>query len=494
MAIFVNNLTYNDQHDFYFRHSSFQQNVYRSHWATHFLPLSTPLSIVQKGLVVAPQNVDILLKIGTMLMAFGGTIFFLATMRSLDKFTTDELIGMAGIVAATPCFMLYIRTGIANITASFFCFWVSIWWGVRYLRTNRSGYLCGLAVSTGVYGLVLYPPIVVVPIVLLLFAKTARGRQCPRPSPLHLAAAGLTAIAIYAVVQAALAVTHNISLPQYQHDITAFMRMRSEAFSTAYLDPRLAGAKLCQLLNQHLWLLHHTFGSASRSETVWTLGSPHIGWIAVIAVTLPGFVLCVRRNAPSCVLAAVVLAAHYGVFLSISTPEGRYLMTATPCYAVMIVVGCRRLFSHPTRRRFALAAACTIISTGSFSGLTGHYREYMADEWSDMAGIREAVDFILAEEGPDRNVMVNLPLRRYGDFLYFQMINNFRLVQVDEATVLAPDPPDLPGSHVPGASAAYVLRRGDMIPGSTWRQAGFQKIHAFSDRITGEQFVIMARR
>jgi hypothetical protein len=470
LGIFVNNLTLHDQHDYFFADQEHSQLQYRSWWATQFLPLAVPLSWVQRLLALDRARVGILLHVFTCLFGFLGCLAASVVMMSRGSERWMERSFVIAFVTAAPPFVLYLRTEVPQILAAFLLFWLAVLLFDRWLSEHRPLQLYALAAVLALFVLIPYPPLGAVPVVFALLLWRRPQQKAVVRDP-HVYAAALVWLGLVLAISFGLSLAHTASYAEYLDRIAAFLDRRGHSVSVANLDASLIAAKIHKLANQHLLFLRDDLFDQSRTDDLWTLGSVHVVWIALLPVGLFGLVRGLRDKQEAVRLSLLVLASCYLFFLSFSLPEGRYLLVAVPCYAVFTLYGVKALKGFH-RRRAAYAMILVVLAGNTFWLLTGSYHDYMHERWAKMDGVVAATEEIAREIHPRRHAVMSVPLYDFDVVFYLWMLIEERRAAPSTAEsipiyVLLP-PSDLDGDLDFWSAKGFEVRR--VLQGETAAQ------------------------
>jgi hypothetical protein len=268
---------------------------------------------------------------------------------------------------------------------------------------------------------------------------------------------------------------------------------RSFSISSSMLDPAILGEKIQKLLNQQLLFLRDDLGDPSRSDTLWTLGHIHIVWIGLALVGCFGLSRSfVERTGPD-VLFGSILLVTYAVSLSISFPEGRYLVTSLPCLVYFILRGLRATAAYRVNRTWILSIVLLAMTANTAYLLVGPYNDDMLEVSSDQAGLEEAVGFLRSGSAGESPILAIDPLNDQT-LLAFQLYSNFEFECMSPQAVIqmlaSPGDP----SNASALSRVHILLSSN-DPGllDLLTELEFRAVHHFEERDTARPFVILAR-
>ena len=112
------------------------------------------------------------------------------------------------------------------------------------------------------------------------------------------------------------------------------------------------------------------------------------------------------------------------------------MMTAVPCYAVLVAFGVRSLIADARWRTAVLTLILLVIATDTYSLLTGPYEAGMLRRWATRAGLRETLATVRSSRDPGEQAFLEWPGLRYEDWLYVQSLANFEVTAVDHGTIV----------------------------------------------------------
>lgn len=496
MGIFVNNLTFHDQHDFFFRDQVSAQFRYRVAWATQFLPLAVPLSWTQRLLALERGQVGVLLHVYGCLAGILGCLLAAMAMAGRDRQAWVERAFVVAFVAAAPPFVLYLRTEVANIITAFLLFWLAILLFDRWLRDQRPWQLYALAVALTLVVLIPYPPLLALPIV---FAALL-WRQRMVPSVLrdrHVYAAAVAWVGLVLAASFCLAMAHTPSYGEYLDRVSTFYEMRGRSLALANLDAGLVVEKVQKLVNQHLLFRRDLLGEVLRKDALWTLGSTHVVWLLLCPVALLGLIKGLRERQETVCTFAVILGACLALFLSFGFPEGRYLIVVVPCYAVLTLHGIRTAMRAADLRLVIYALVLLLLAGNTFWLLTDSYREHMHREWARKAGVVSAAQHVAAEIYPLRRAILSVPVFDLDVMLYVWMHVGFDLDLQSWADTmrLLQQERSAPDARAGAGGPIYVLLPPPpaMEEEMMWAGQGFEVRHVIHDEAVDRAQLLLWR-
>jgi len=491
LGIFVDNLSYQPRYDHYFATAAAFQDRYRALWAAFALPLALPLSAVQRLLAIPDYGVDRLLHVTAIVLGLVGSLCAALLTRSRGKDAWADVAFVVGLTAVLPSYLLYVRTASVQFLSSFALFWAAVLFGVEYARRGRRRDVYALAIVLAAYQLVPYAPLAYLPgiLVAILVGVGATRRTLGDP---HAYAAAALALGAPLAVRYALGVHYEGSYRAYAEKVSAFLALRgSHAFALDGLSWSRVGEKLTKLVDQHVLFRRDDLGDRSRVDDLWTLNAVHLAWLALLPVAARGLWKGVAVRDQATLVSALVLATTYAASLTIGAPEGRYLLTAVPCYAVLVGFGIRSVLAHAERRRIALALVLIVTATNTFWLLGGPYETRMIAAWRNRAGMRETMAAVRDERTPSEEALLEWPDLQYEDWLYLQMLANFRVTAVDALRMLnlVQEQPSTAGPR-----ALFIVRDAAARPEiNGWRLRGFAIAHEIADPLTGRRLVVLVK-
>ncbi len=485
-GIYINSVSYRESYDAFFRDSSKPHNVFRASWAAAFLPATAPLSLVQRTFGVPPDRVGDLLKAAAVFLAVLGT-GCAARLAMCSGMSAMDAAFLFGVVAALPPFLLYVRTG--NLFFSYFMFWLAVACIDRYVSGDGRRWVYALAAVVALYAMVPYVPITVLPVAgfLLAWWRGALGRVL---GDVHLYAAAMASVALFVLMRVLVATSFEPSYEAWSAKTATYLADRSgHAISPGFLDPALLPDKLTKLVHQHLWFARDQLGDRTRSDAAWTVPAPQLPWVALLAVALFGMWRCRRnRNAGAAPFAAVLLGT-YGLALTLSFPEGRYMVPALPALAFFAVEGLRGLVPSPLPRTLVCSGFLAAMAWSGFSLVSGPYQEWMVRQWQDRAGMKEAFALVRERLDPDyglgRPMKVWWPGMNHEVWLYMRMIANRRDRLYELATEL--------DREAAGERLFAAAHSDDAARLAELETLGFRSIGTVTDPIIARRLEVLVR-
>ncbi|MBI5504599.1 MAG: hypothetical protein HY899_07340 [Deltaproteobacteria bacterium] len=490
LGIFVNNLTFHGKIDYFFDESPSQQDRYRMFWGAYFLAPAIALSGVQRLADIPPSGVGMLLKAVTLLCGLSGCLCAAAISRRTRGFGLTEALFVVGFASTLPPLLLYLRTAVPHFLFSFLAFWFSLYLLVRFLESRTFFWSVALATVLAIYALVPYVPLMVLPLAALWLC-------CRR----HLLRTVLTTRASYVAVllsvglalgvQYAVAVQYGGSWEVWRSKASHFLASRSQhAVSTQDLNPAVVIKKLEFLIHQHFWFQRDDLGDPSRDDSVWTLPQPHLVWLLLLPLLGVGIWTTIRTRDPAGDVFLAVLTCSYLVALTVSSPEGRYLITAVPCYAYFLCVGVERVVRGSVVRVLGLAAILVLSAVNSFVLVQGEYERSMLLAWKPMAGMPQTLELIQNQYGKTlgttQTLYLSWPGLTYPSWLYLQMLGNMQ--------VMTFEPSEAGSALESGARAFAVADAANDGARKAWAQNGFQQVARVRDDATGRELFLLAQQ
>lgn len=490
LGIFVNDLSFHERFDLTFHSSGVFQDRYRRAWAAAALPLSLPLSLVQRGLGIPPVRVGTLVRAAGLALAFLGALAAaLALCRRRNSRATDVLF-VAGLTTTFPPFLLLARTGFPNVMLPFLVFWTAILLTVRWAESGRGVWLHLLAVALAVGALQPYPPLLALPVILVaivvVHGRVRATMRSPHPYVAVALGFGLTLAASFAIGTLVVG-----SRETHRAEVRVFQDLRSGAVSPRAALAAPLTAKVRKLASHHLWFAPDPLGDRSRDETPWTLGHVHVGWLALVPIGLLGLAGLTRRSDTALRIAGVVLAGCLVLFLTIVLPEGRYAVVLVPCYAFLVLRGFDRLVSSAAARRAVLGATLLVFAVETYARVAGDYDRAMDAAWRSVAPMTEAMRLI-GRPADGEHWQMALPMGpTYKPELYFRMLANGEIEWVGIMALLARLAPSV---RVERAERLLVVWRDEEGTDELWIGRGFQPLHRWDAGSGAGRFVLFERR
>jgi hypothetical protein len=496
VGIFVNDLAVHGAFDFSFAGSPTLQDRYRVWWAAAALPLTVPLSWLERLLALPPQRVGTLVRAVASCLSLVGCL--LAALAMSDRRPRLAAAGAVALAVSFPGLLLYARTGCLPALWPFLLFWLAVFLVTRYGQTAQPAFLYLLAPVAALAVLGGYPPLLTLPPVMIA-ALLVHGRLAATLRSVHAYASGLLAGGLLAGAARWLAAEYVGSFPQYLEDLRRFLAHRAGVVSLSRLTDTPLATKLTKLVDQHLLFRRDQLGDWTRPDDLWTVGSLDWVWLLLVPVAVLGLVGGLRQRESGVQLAAVVLAATAALFLTVSFPEGRYLLIVVPCYAVLVVRGIEALAGREALGRAASAVAILAMAFNSAILLRGDYDAFMREKWLPLAPIEEAVSTIAHDPGKAVRYVSFPADQDYTALLYFRLMGGAPGIRwiTNREMAAKSDPHNKSAESAllePAASLDVACAADDSATIAAWRGRGFRPRHPYKARCGGPRFVLLHRQ
>lgn len=363
-ATYVNNMSFRESYNHMYRvPETFHERAW-SWYAAHRIPISLPLSLLQRLLGIPYYYVDTFLIGLSGLFAVVGS-YFAANVLVGRRRGFEYVALIVGGASLFPGLYLYARTGFFFWFFIYAGFWWFLWLVHRYVQTDQPVYLYGSGFLLAYLAMNPYPPILVLPflaIALLLvyrkFAQTMGSR--------HVYLAGLCAGLVFVVGHVGTGLAYEGSVSEYWEKVSAFRSVRSGMVSVKkQLMRGVLSEKLTKYTHQHVAFGRDDLGDHSRDDSLWTPDRPLFTWIFCFFVFILGVLLGVWRGERDAYMTGIIVFVTLGFFFSISFPEGRYIIVLVPCYFAGVVYFLRSAVR--LREVRVLAVVAILISFGSES-------------------------------------------------------------------------------------------------------------------------------
>ncbi len=488
LGIFVNNVTFHDEFDHRLNPALDFQSRYRGFWAAQFLPVAVPLSWLQSALRLPPDEVGIMLRVVSLALGLCGCFCAALVAVGNRRLALVEGIFVVAFTFSLPPFLLYARTGPVNFLVSFCLYWVAVLLIVRFIASGAARYLYGAGIVAGYYALVPYAPILTLPLVAI-WLVWRRGMLRQVLLNKHLYAAGAIALLIYIAVPYGLATSQGRTYESLRAQASRFVALRSRrTVSWDHLQLALLIDKATKLVHQHFYFRRDDLGDPTREDQVWTLDAPHLVWLGLLPFGLVGLWTGLRERDEATRVFGTVAACSYLLAFSFSFPEGRYLLTAVPCYAAFVLGGLRRMARSPTVRIGVLTGALVLMAANTHALVRGEYNASMIRLWKPMAGMQEALALIRGHSGLRYNsserIFIVWPGLSFKERLYLQMLGNFQI---------AVPPADTIASHAASGRTLFAVAEArDHRAIGNREQQGFRLLGEVVDPVSGRRLVVMA--
>jgi hypothetical protein len=427
-GIFVNDLSLHGDYTWSFAGSRERQDLYRADWAAHRLAYSLVASAFQRALSLPPYAVEDLLRVFALLFAAAGSWLAALALTRADPLLPRRLAIFA-FASAHPSLLLFARTGASFYLLAYALFWACVYVGVRYAETSRPRLLYGLAGLGVPVALLPYPPLLCLPAVLAL-ALATRGRLGEALRTRHLYVALALSVALAIVAGTWLGLVYEGSVEGFGERLLAFARARSAAISGSQLLDVSLLDKLAKAFHQQVWLSVDGYGDRTRTDSVWTAGATSPALLVWVGIAVYGAVTSLRTRDPDARLTAAVAGVFALVFLSVSFPEGRYILALVPCWGWFAVRGVETLAGGgaPARALLGVMMAAHAIST--WAALDAGWTPKMQKLWAPYEAIQVSAPALEVLEGG--RLAVRFPESGdYGTGLYVRMTTRDRVRAVE---------------------------------------------------------------
>lgn len=417
-GLFVNDLSLHGDYTWSFAGSRERQDLYRADWAAHRLPYSLVGSAIHRALSLPPWAVEDLLWAFALLFAAGGSWLAALSLERGDGRLSRRLAIFA-FASAHPSLLLFSKTGASFYLLAYALFWACTYGGVRYAETARPVALYGLALLGVLVALLPYPPLLCLPPVLAL-VLTGRGRMGAALRSLHLYGALALSAATALLVTALLGELWEGSFGGFAERLFAFARARSASISGSQLVDVSLLDKLAKGFNQHVWLAVDRYGDRTRTDTVWTAGALSPALLVWMGFAVYGAVVAARKRDRDAWLPASVAIVFAALFLSLSVPEGRYILVLIPCWGWFAVRGVEAVAVREAAIRSLLGILMVAHAIGAWAAVEVGWTPKMKRIWAPYEAIQATAPHLAALEGG--RVAVRYPEPGdYGTGLYVRM-------------------------------------------------------------------------
>lgn len=422
-GIFLNNLILNQKFDYPFSQTPGFQNQYRSWYAAQRLPIMLPLSILAKNLIVAPLHTLLFLQITSVLLAIAGCWIFCLWVLP-EEFKRWEKVALSSWSLAFPAFFVPLRLSFPYWFLAFFLFWAVIGALLKFSDSKKPRYLYVISLAIAYFLLNPYPPLIILAVCILFIAAKKRLFRSIVVNPHAYGAAILGGLLIISCSLVA-AKTANLTLPQYWSQVSNFHSTRAFSISDLPSASELAN-KSKKYIDQHVLFLRDNLGDQTRPDASETLGEIHwpalVGW----AVILFSFGAAVRSNNLEQQLLLGVLGITLLIALTVSFPEGRYLLILVPIYGYLFLSGLRKIFPSETRRLWAVNIFLLCSAGYTLLAYTTQYRDYLLVTQSYQEGMKEIVEELSSLDLTDGALISKSTPLTYESWLVLGMLNNFK--------------------------------------------------------------------
>jgi 4-amino-4-deoxy-L-arabinose transferase-like glycosyltransferase len=390
----VNNLSFHHQCDYSFAASSSAQDQYRMLWAIAALPLTLPLSWVQRLLGSPPEDVGLLVRAAAAVIGFLGVCVAACGLSHASSGSLRHAMPILALTSVFPPFLLNIRTGFPNHTLAFLLSWAAIALTLGYCRTSEPSRLYLLAVVLVYFALTPYPPLLVLPILLLgLLISCHRLRTLLRTPACY--AAALTAVALYLAGNLLFARVAGLPVVWYRAAVTAFRAMRGGAVPWANARIEEIPSRLQFFFEQQaLFTGRSRIIRSGRPDALWSLGSLHVTWLLVLALGVAGVVVGIQQRDRRVMVTLAVLVTATVVLCVVGVPESRYLLVVAPCYAALAVRALDLPLLSGRAGAYLWGVIVVAVSLNSYVWIAKEYTPRMDRTWPQMDGIEEFARFL----------------------------------------------------------------------------------------------------
>jgi hypothetical protein len=401
---------------------------------------------------------------------------------------TDEAVVFA-LCCLFPPWLLSARTGFPNILLAYFLFWSAIALTLAFRRTGRAAFLYGLSVVAACALLNPYPPLLALPVLVLVLLARRPGFTALLKNPNCYVAVGIAA-ALYLGTVAMLARFVEMPLNVYRDLLAAFRGMRGGR-SVVDITPGEVPLRLAGLLDNQVLFGRSAQARGGRPDDLWALGSLDAAWILVVALSVVGAVVAVRRRSPAGILALVVLTGTITVLTLHGFPEARYVAVVAPCYGVLAVCALRALGLPAGLHNLVSGALVLAASLNTFGLIVRDYAPRQDRAWPQVDGIEEFA--LHVGNWAEQSGIVTFPFpRTYEANLYLRMLTNGNARWLTEEEFRR----ELASSDLrsrPLDRFYRVAAARDNASLAEWNRRGFGVLSRFDARSGAEPLVLLGR-
>jgi hypothetical protein len=423
LGIFVNDLSY---HQFGYSFTSSirdverpEQEWYRLRWAASALPLTLPLSWLQRAFRIAPEHVGLLIRGAASFFGLMCAIVAAWGISNAGGWSVTDAAVVLALCSVFPPFLLSARTGFPNHLLAYLLFWSAIALALAFRRTGRAAFLYCLGLVAACAVLNPYPPLLALPILLLALLARRPGSLALLRNPSIAVGA---AAALYLGIVAALARFAGMSLSAYREALATFRAMRG-GFFLADISVKDVPLRLAGLMDSQILFRRSNEVRSGRSDDLWALGSLDAAWFVVFALGVIGALVALRRRRRAGIIALVVLIGTIAVLTIHGFPEVRYVAVVAPCYGVLAVCALRAFGLPSFFHNLASGALVLAAGLNTFGLIVRDYAPRQDHAWPQVDGIEEFARHVGDWTGPLKFVTFPFP-RTYDANLYLRMLTN----------------------------------------------------------------------
>lgn len=431
-GIFVNDLSFRGDLDASFEGRPSRQDRYRVGFAAQRLAFSLPLSWIQRGLGLEHWQVEGLLRAASLVFALGGSLAAAHALLPPPRFGSSERWALVAALSAHPSLALFTRTGFCFPLFAYALFWLGALAAFRWLESERSVWS---QLAGGVAALCVlnpYPPLVCWPLAAVMLAAWERRLGSALRSP-RLYAAATTALVGAGLATAAMAWAYTGSLGDHLERLAAFRADRGHALGLSQLTAFSPLEKLTKLVNQQLLFRFDRLGDLSRDDRVWTLGTLQPVVLLGALAAAAGLVAALHARTADDRRALVSAGALLLVFLTVSFPEGRYVLVLLPCWAYFALRGLALAAGSTAVRQLALAAGLVLLAGSTEHAIRRTYLPTIQTLWRNFEGMRALAPLLASRPDGGRGIQLGMP---YPSYLMPEL--HFRMLMPDGAEWLPP--------------------------------------------------------
>jgi hypothetical protein len=493
LGIFVNDLSY---HQFGYSFTSSVRDVerpeqewYRLRWAASALPLTLPLSWLQRAFRIPPEHAGLLIRGAASFFGLACAIVAAWGISSAGGWGASDAAVVVALCSVFPPFLLNARTGFPNHLLAYFLFWSAIALALAFRRTGRAAFLIFLGIVAACALLNPYPPMLALPLLVLVLFARRPGFLALVKNPACYVAIGAAAV-LYLGIVATFARFVGMPLKVYREFLATFRGMRG-GLSLVDISVKDVPRRLAGLLDNQVLFRRSTEIRSGRSDDLWALGSPDAAWFVVVALCVIGAVLAVRRRTPSGIIALVVLAGTIAVLTIHGFPEVRYVAIVAPCYGVLAVCALRAFGLPAVLRNLVSGTLVLAASLNTFGLIVRDYAPRQDQTWPQVDGIEEFARHVGNWTGPLRFVTFPFP-KIYDANLYLRMLTNSNARWLTEQEFKR-ELESAERQARPADRFYLVAPAGDAAAIAGWAERGFGVLSRFDARSGAGPLVLLGR-
>ena len=431
-ATFINNIAHRANIYYGLETTSHQNKEFILSLAATRYVYAYLLSLVVKVFSISPLSMDYFIKIAGASMCLFAFLVPSWLMTANSRNRLFDMLVLCGLSLVLPSVFIFGRSGAAFNLMIALLYWLVVACVWQYAKTQKvkclyfAAILCALLVIN-LYQLVLTLPIVAIGI-LVVFCRF-KDALCNKHT--YLAAALFFLLTTFLVFCVGAATDGSAQV--YLDRIMYFLNMRAVRFEGYGIRPVIV-EKVIRFYHQVVTFEADAMGDRSIPSDIWLPASVSWSYLLWLIMACFGIVMGLRTKDELTKLFTLISSVIILFALTISIPEGRYLLGLWPCIVYFGWYGLKIVIKHEPARCVVLSVIIIAMATESWGLLINNVNPYVNSLWPQSRHMKAYVKQLPpAEEGVREYIALPGPKKDYA-WYYFAMFSNSRgkLVSIEQ--------------------------------------------------------------